>query len=208
MLAVIPADRLDVARAAVEHYHAYVTPLRMARMPAAICPACCAYGSSIAATRPSRPSRHRIPTPAGAARRARALRDRRRRSHCVVVENTATLTLYVSLFDCAASGRVLLLGTKGVPKRSKHVFRSNDQLGEPFPVFLAGDRDLGVDRIVAIATTRSDVPLDYFDRTRSFDDLIKPKRRSRSAEIGKNKGAIEPAEAWTSAVTALRVVRA
>jgi len=126
----------------------------------------------------------------------------------IAVENTATVTLYVSLFDCAASGRVLPLGTKGVPKRSKHVFWSNDQLGEPFPVFLAGDRNLGVDRIVAIATTRSDVPLDYLTRFRSFDDLIKPKRRSRSFEIGNNRGTIEPAEAWTSAVTALRVVRA
>ena len=31
VLAVIPADRLDTARAAVEHYHAYSAPLRMAR---------------------------------------------------------------------------------------------------------------------------------------------------------------------------------
>jgi hypothetical protein len=126
----------------------------------------------------------------------------------IAVENAAAMTLYVSLFDCAPSGRVLLLGEKAVPKRSKHVFWLNDTLGEPIAVFLPDDRDIGVERLVAIATTQSDASLKYLTRAKTFAELIKPRRILRSASRGADRGATEPEEAWTSAITALRVVRA
>lgn len=207
VLAVIPANRLEVARDVVEHYHDYVVPLRMARtcrdLPGLLRLWLFDCGdetiASEAAQDPGlpqlKPGEHAPYEVADGGRVA------------IAVENAAAMTLYVSLFDCAASGRVLLLGEKAVPKRSKHIFWLNDVLGDPFVAFLLGGREVGVERIVAIATTRPNVPLAYLTRSQSFDDLIQPSQR-RDAEMEKGRGVREPEEAWTSAMTALRVVRA
>lgn len=207
VLAVIPAERLDVARSVVEHYHDYATPLRMARtcrdLPSLLRLWLLDCGDKTIASETAqdpdlpelKPGEHAPYEVADGGRVA------------IVVENAATMTLYVSLLDCAASGRVLLLGEKGVPKRSKHVFWLNETLGDPFVASLSDDRDIGVERILAIATTRSNVSLSYLTRLQSFDDLINPKR-SRGAAVDNERGATEPEEAWTSAMTALRVVRA
>jgi hypothetical protein len=207
VLAVIPSDRLEVAREVVEHYHDYVTPLRMARtcrdLPCLLRLWLLDCGdktiTSEAAQDPElpqlKPGEH---APYEIAHGGRV---------AIVVENAAAMTLYVSLFDCATSGRVLLLGEKAVPKRSKHVFWLHETLGSPFIASLPDDRAVGVDRIVAIATTRSNAPLGYLVRRQSFADVIYPERRSRAA-LADQRGITEPAEAWTSAVTALRIFRA
>jgi hypothetical protein len=190
----------------VEHYHGYVTPLRMARscrdLPGllrlwlldcgdqTIAPEA-AQDPDLPQLKPGAHAPYEIAVNGGLA---------------IVVENAAERKLYVSLFDCAATGRVLLLGEKQVPKRSKHVFWLNDTLGEPYAALLSDDRDVGVERIVAIATTRPDVSLSYLKRDQSFDDVINP-RQSRGAARDNVRGVLEPEEAWTSAVTALRVVR-
>jgi hypothetical protein len=207
VLAVIPSDRLKVARDVVEHYHDYVVPLRMARtcrdLPGLIrlwlldC-----SDQTITSEAAQNPD---LPQLKPGERAPYEIADGGRVA--IAVENAAEMTLYVSLFDCAASGRVLLLGEKAIPKRSKHVFWLNDTLGDPFEAFLSDGRKIGVERIIAIATTRPNVPLGYLTRSQSFDDLIQPKR-SRTTEMEKNRGATEPEEAWTSAMTALRVVPA
>jgi hypothetical protein len=124
-----------------------------------------------------------------------------------VVENASNVTLYITLFDCAASGRVLLLGDKGVPKRSKHVFWLDDRLGDPFVASLPDDHTIGIDRIAAIGTTRSNMPLSHLIRHQSFDDLIYAEKRG-GPDFGGRRGATEPEEAWTSALTAVRILRA
>ena len=208
VLAVIPSGRLGVARDVVEHYHDYAVPLKMARtcrdLPGLLRLWLLDCGNrtitSEAAQDPDlpqlKPGEHAPYEVADDGRVA------------IVVENAAAMTLYVSLFDCAASGRVLLLGEKAVPKRSKHVFWFQDTLGAPFVASVPEGREIGVERIVAIGTTRPNVSLGYLARSRSFDDLIRPKTRSRAASLEDNRGTSEPEEAWTSAVTALRVVRA
>jgi Caspase domain len=208
VLAVIPTDRLQVARDVVEHYHDYVTPLRMGRMcrdlPSQLrmwlidcgrkkLPADVAQDPDLPELKPGEHAPYEIADGGGVA---------------IAVENAAAMTLYVSLFDCASSGRVLLLGEKAVPKRSKHVFWLNDTLGEPIVAFLPDDRDVGVERLVAIATTRSDASLKYLTRAKSFAELIKPRRTLRSASREAERGATEPEKGWTSAITALRVVPA
>jgi hypothetical protein len=207
VLAVIPADRLEVARYVVEHYHDYIMPLGMARtcrdLPGLLRLWLLDCGDqTITAEAAQDPD---LPQLKSGERAPYEIADGGRVA--VAVENAAAMALYVSLFDCAASGRVLLLGEKAVPKRSRHVFWLNDVLGDPFVAFLSDGREIGVERIVAIATTRPNVPLGYLTRSQSFDDLIRPKR-SRAAEMQNNRGATEPEEAWTSAATALRVVRA
>jgi uncharacterized caspase-like protein len=210
VLAVIPSNRLDVARAVVEHYHDYIMPLRMARtcrdLPSllrmwlldcgdqTIAPDA-AQDPDLPQLKPGKRAPYEIPHGGRVA---------------IVVDNASEGTLYVSLFDCAASGRVLLLGEKGVPRRSRHVFWFQDTLGQPFAASLPADRDVGVDRLAAIATTRPDAALSYLIRTMSFADLIGPQLRAVSANrdlTGDSRAVSEPAEAWTSAVTALRIVR-
>lgn len=207
VLAVIPSDCLEVSRNVVEHYRDYVLPLRMARtcrdLPGLLRLWLLDCGDETIA--PDTAQSPDLPQMKPGEHAPYEIADGGRVA--ITVENAAAMTLYVSLFDCAASGRVLLLGEKAVPKQSKHVFWLNETLGEPFVAFLPDGRELGVERIVAIATTRPDVSLSYLTRSRSFDDLISPKH-SRAAEVRSTMGiATEPAEAWTAAVTALRVVR-
>jgi hypothetical protein len=210
VLAVIPFNRLDVARAVVEHYHDYVTPLRMARtcrdLPSLLRMWLLDCGNKTIAPNAAqdpdlpqlKPGQHAPYEIADGGRVA------------IAVENASDVTLYVSLFDCAASGRVILLGEKGVPKRSKHVFWFQDTLGTPFEASVPAARDVGVDRLAAIATTRPNATLTYLIRTTSFADLLGPQLRAVPADrdlTGDSRAGSEPAEAWTSAVTALRIVR-
>lgn len=205
-LAVIDVERPDVARAAVEHYHAYVMPLRMAHA----CPdlpgllRLWLLDCENAALAPDAAQDLDLPQVAAGTRAPYELTAGRR--VCFAVENAAEVALTIALIDCAASGRVLLLGEKRVPRHSKHVFWFNDTLGEPFVAGLPEGRAVGIDRIVAIATTRTDVSLRYLERRQSFSDIIARSRglESRSAD----PAAVEaPVESWTSAVTAVRITR-
>lgn len=206
VLAVIPSDRLAVARSVVEHYHDYLMPLRMARtcrdLPSllrlwildcgdTIVGAEAAQDPDLPQLKPGKLAPYEI-TEGGRV--------------AFVVENASGASLYVTLFDCTASGRVLLLGDKGIPKCSKHVFWLEDTLGDPFVASLPDGHAIGIDRIAAIGTTRSNMPLSHLIRHQSFDDLIYPERLERSAPGGL-RGATEPEEAWTSALTAVRIVR-
>jgi Caspase domain len=207
VLAVIPSDRLDLAREVVEHYHDYQMPLRMARtcrdLPGLLRLWLLDCGDKeIAAAAAQDPD---LPQLKPGERAPYEIADGGRVA--IVAENEAETKLWVSLFDCAASGRVLLLGVKEIPKRSKHVFWLNGTLGDPFVASLAEGRTLGVERIVAIGTTRPGVSLSYLERHVSFDHLLDP-NRSRHADERGGQVAVEPQEAWASAMTALRVVPA
>lgn len=215
VLAVIPPRRLDAARAVVEHYHGYVMPLRMARtcrdLPSLLRVWLLDCGdATIAADAAQDPD---LPQAESGQRAPYELREGDR--VCFVVDNASSVKLYVTLFDCAPSGRVLLLGEKnGLPSRSKHVFWLGETLGNPFVASLPDDRSIGVDRIAAIATTRPDRSLRYLERRQSFADLMVQKKRTRSADSDDTtraaedaRGATEPEESWTAAMTAVRVVR-
>ncbi|MGM4877650.1 caspase family protein [Bradyrhizobium sp. 956_D2_N1_5] len=207
VLAAIPSNRLDLAREVVEHYRDYQMPIRMARtcrdLPGLLRLWLLDCGDkAIAAATAQDPD---LPQLKPGERAPYEIADGGRVA--IVAENEAETKLWVSLFDCAASGRVLLLGVKDIPKRSKHVFWLNDTLGDPFVASLAKGRELGVERIVAIGTTRPGVSLNYLERHVSFDHLLDPTRRRDADERG-SRVAAEPQEVWTSAMTALRVIRA
>ena len=207
VLAVIPADRLEMAREVVEHYQAYSAPVRMARacrdLPGLLRLWLLDCGDANltpdAAQDPDLPQVQ----PGPHAPYEITVGDR----VCFVVENAAEVALSVALFDCAASGRVLLLGEKVVPRHARHVFWFDGTLGTPFTADLPPGRMVGVDRIAAIATTRPDVSLRYLERSKSFDEILAPRTRGLR-DFGGGDGADEPpAESWTSALTAVRVVR-
>jgi hypothetical protein len=207
VLALIPPDRLAVARPVVDHYHAYLTPLRMARacrdLPSLLrlwlldC-----TGRTITAAEAQAPDLPQVKAGLRAPYEI-SVGD----WICFVVENGADDALSVILIDCASSGRVLILGEKRIPRRSRHVFWYADVLGSPFEASLPDECSVGVDRIVAIATTRPDVSLGYLERRTSFAELIAP---SRGPGLFKDLGEADvgaPAERWTAALTALRITR-
>ncbi len=207
VLATIPAGRLEVARAAVEHYHAYITPLFMARgcrdLPGLLrlslldC-----NGPEISAEQAQNPDLPQLEAGASAPYEIK-VGDRM----CIRVENAADVAISATLIDCASSGRVVILGEKRIPPRSRHVFWFMDVLGKPFAASLPDDRALGVDRIAAIATTRPDISMKYLERRASFAELITRDAKSRSLKDLDGASAVPPAERWTSALTALRISR-
>jgi len=205
---VIPAGRLDVVRAVVEHYHGYATPLRMAR-------ACRDLPSLLrlwlldcgdATVEPAAAQDPDLPQVEPGSRAPYEIVEGAR--VCFVVENAADVALSVTLLDCASSGRVLLLGEKRVPPRSRHVFWFEDTLGNPFVASLPDGQPAGLDRIAAIATTRPDVSLRYLERRQSFSKIVFPDRRPEAASRDMGGTSQAPAESWTSALSAVRITRA
>jgi hypothetical protein len=208
VLATIPPGWLQVTRAVVEHYYAYLTPLRMARacldLPRLLRLWLLDCNGHIAT--PAEAQAPDLPQ-VKAGNRAPfecAVGDR----VCFVVENGSDNALVVTLIDCAASGRVLILGEKRIPPHSRHVFWYMDVLGKPFGASLPADRSLGVDRIVAIATSRPDASLRYLERSTSFAELIsQPSQAPRESRDLGGADVGPPPERWTSALTALRISR-
>jgi hypothetical protein len=201
-LVVIPADRVDVIPAVLEHYHAYVAPVRLARtcrdLPGQLnlwllrcdgrVPPAQAQDPVLPRVEPGEHAPNVVPHGAEV---------------CVVVENTAEVKLVVHLFDCAPSGKVLFLGKKDLPRRSKHAFWMHADLGLPFSVSVPAGRTVGIDRLVAIGTTDLAANLEHMQRTTSFADLLDLMRGgTRSID-----GARRPPPLWTSAMTVLRVER-
>ena len=105
VLATIPAEKLPVARDLVEHYHAYLTPLRMARacrdLPSLLrlwildC-----NGRRVTSDEAQDPD---LPQVKAGTRAPYEVIDGD--LLCFVVENGADVDLSVTLIDCAASGR-------------------------------------------------------------------------------------------------------
>ena len=95
---------------------------------------------------------------------------------CVEVFNHSDRDLHVTLFDVAASGKVLLLGESQIPKRARHDFWGNDVLGTPFQVNLDDDVALGVDRLVAIGTTDPAINIRHLKLQSSFAKIVNPPR--------------------------------
>jgi hypothetical protein len=190
----------------VELYHAYLAPLRMARacrdLPSLLrlwlldC-----NGRTVSPAEAQDPD---LPQVKAGTRRPYELKVGDR--VCFVVENGADDDLSVTLIDCEACGSVTMLGEKRIPHNSRHVFWFKEVLGKPFVASLEDGFSLGVDRIVAIGTTRQDVSLGHFERRDTFSELIWPKRGDGDRGM-RGESEEPPAERWTSALTAIWMSR-
>jgi hypothetical protein len=130
---------------------------------------------------------------------------------CFAVDNAADVALSVTLLDCFPSGSVVTLGEARIPKGARHTFWWEDALGVPFEASLSEDRRVGVDRVVAVGTTRPDVSLRYLESPASFASILSSTREIDLGDRdlgGESAPSDPPAESWTSALTAVRVVRA
>lgn len=201
-LASLTPDRLSLARAALEHYHGYSAPLRLARacrdLPNLL------QVSVLDATNP--PSNEKdaqdpkLPLVEGGLRASYEVSSG---THvCFVVDNASDVPLWVTLICCAMSGRVQILGEQQIPAHARRAFWANDRLGAPFAVSLPDQRPSGVDRIVAIGTTDRAVSLQYLRRSMSFEEVLNPRRTVRATPDPERP---LPVEQWTAAMTTLRI---
>ena len=223
VLAVIPPGAVAAAQSVVEHYHAYVTPLKMAGacrdlpnlLQVSVLDCRGARLGPDAAQAPNLPQVQ----PGPRAPYEITAGD----PFCYEVINDSDVRLNVTLFSCAASGKVLWLGEKPIPRaaidpvtgkigrRSRHAFWSGEHLGTAYVGSLPDDRLVGLDRVVAIATTRDGVSLRHLERRQSFADLMTRNRgdtRYRASDDDRRVVAQPPpVERWTAAMTTISIRR-
>jgi hypothetical protein len=124
---------------------------------------------------------------------------------CVVIENRSPTRLYANLINCAASGRVEILGQTQleIPPRRRQAFWLRGLLGKAFPCSLPKGRSSGVERLIAVATTVPDVDLSFLRQTASFEEAI---------QTGTKKSKLldepEPLELATATLVTMKLVRA
>jgi hypothetical protein len=120
---------------------------------------------------------------------------------CVVVANRSSERLYGNLLNCATSGKVEILGTTQVeiPAGGCQTFWLRGHLGEPFRCRVPAGRQSGIDRLIAVATTRPDVDLSFLKVARSLDDAIRSLDRDMSGDEP------EPRDLWTATLVAMKI---
>ncbi len=214
-LVIIPAALLGRARKILEHYHAYSAPLRLAKgcmdLPTALRLKLldCRHLDPISAEDAQNPSKlpREIPpelAPGAAAPYTLKTRDAAGGGDkvCILVENTSSVTLHVTLIACQTSGAVTLLSQARIPARAMCGFWQGDTLGVPFTVSLSRDRAVGVDRLVVIGTTNPAASLWHLGTKTTFTELLLPARSMR--DFGEEQRPVVP-ELWTSTVTSIRI---
>jgi hypothetical protein len=214
-LVSLRADDLGCARALLEHYFQYATPLRMAaaahevtepglrealRLEVLACP------HELAPARAQEADLREAPTTGEAAYEIMA-----GDGICFRVRNHWSQPLRVTLVNSAASGRVQHLGDQAIDPGASFDFWAENALGRPFAMRVPAGRRWCKDRLVAIGTTAMASDLRHLRVEGSFGDIVEA-RRTRSAErkaadlrdfdtVGSKS---MPAERWTAALAVVR----
>ncbi len=113
---------------------------------------------------------------------------------CFELANRSPVTLHVTLFNVARSGRVQLLDLMTLEPGIKQRVWHDRAVGHAFS--LAGPP--GFERLVAIGTTDAEVDLRHLHVPESFQERV-----GRSNERGSLEGPASPPIAWTSASVVL-----
>jgi hypothetical protein len=119
---------------------------------------------------------------------------------CVTIRNRSRQALYVSLLNCTVSGRVELLG-RGIqvaPDKST-TFWQGGSFRQPFSCVLPTGRTSGVDRLIAIGTTRAGVDLSFLKLDASFEDALRMSHRDLAPSVR------ESVELWTASIVTLKI---
>lgn len=211
-----PPGAWDTAVKLVEHYSWYAAPLRAGRrctdLPHGIsirlldCNSMTAPLPEDQAQDPKLPELSPGTRPNYELRAGRYDRVARRwitmgDAFAIQIDNTSTLDLWVTLFDCDSDGRVRILASQSLlqSKGRATFWISPEAPGVPLAATLSENQTLGVDRYVAIATTDKRASLAYLELRTSFVD----------AANGSEK-AVEPpsfgaSERWTAAFAVVRM---
>jgi hypothetical protein len=201
---VIP-NRQGAARAMIQHYYRYSAPLRLAyscldlpRMLHISVLDCNGVelthenGQTIALSEVAGSSRARYEV---------AQND----LVCIAVANRSERDLYVTLIDVAPSGRVILLGESALPKQAHSRFWFDSIIGNPFPASVPTGHNVGVDRLVAIGTTRPGFNLGHLASHKTFDEILQATRDGSPRDLV-SLGEAPQVDQYTSTVAALWIV--
>lgn len=122
---------------------------------------------------------------------------------CFSVENRSPYPLTTNVLNCAASGRVEILGPTQlhIAPRRKQTFWMRGELGKPFACSVSAGRDCNIERVVAIGTASPKVDLSYLRVRESFDESM----RSRSSTARSDRE--DPSEFWTATSITVKIVR-
>lgn len=117
---------------------------------------------------------------------------------CVQIRNASIYDLRVTLLNCAASGKVELLGNQVITARSSQRFWQDAIVGKPFIASTAPGSTRCVDRMVAIGTTLLGKNLEYLRSDLRFSDLLDGLREVSNKEATAIATGAAFVEKWTA----------
>ncbi|MDI1442459.1 caspase family protein [Polyangium sp. 6x1] len=122
---------------------------------------------------------------------------------CFSVENRSSTPIFAQVINCAASGRVELLGQTQleVAPWRRQAFWLRGHLGRAFSCRVSAGRSSNVDRLVVVGTTSPEVDFGYLRVKESFEEASRGARRDMLLDEE------APAERWTATMVAVEIVR-
>ncbi|MFO0592359.1 MAG: caspase family protein [Polyangiaceae bacterium] len=117
---------------------------------------------------------------------------------CVQIRNKSLYELRVTLLNCAASGKVELLGDQVLSPRTEQRFWLESVVGNPFVVSEVEGSRVYVDRFVAIGTTLVDKALTFLKNDVRFSELLPRGQVKAKKEVILREVTSPPAERWTA----------
>lgn len=117
---------------------------------------------------------------------------------CVRVTNTYFKPLYVTVFNCTAGGKVEHLGTIGVNYQDTETVWFNNAHRHPFYACPDNPAIDTIDRIIAIATTRSGADLSQLQTDATIQAIFNNHFRG-------TRGSPEASELWTATTCLLKI---
>lgn len=171
LCALWPSD-IGKARVVLEHYYSYSRSFRMARrltdLPDALQIAALRWpGRSVTAAEAQAGDSSEWPMDT-----ANIYRFQVGAQVCFRARNHSRVRLKVTLINAAADGCVAILGEEVIEPGAHHVFWSHNAIGNPFTMTLPNQRRRGIDRLIAIGTTKLNHSLRYLQIEQTFDDLV------------------------------------
>ena len=196
-------------RAGLESYARYNTALRLAQSANDFqLQGCltlrvldCTDTAALAAADPSDPALPEAPRDAG---RVYAVPDGFRA--CLVVANTYTAPLNVTVLNATATGLIQILGEVTLNAGDQQTIWKGTQQRVPFPMRPGPGRAGEVDRLLIIGTTRPDVSLAGLRVDRSVQDVVNVNSGLRGEpRLAGAAGAGAPVELWTALTVPVRI---
>lgn len=205
LLAEVGERRPDAMRAALVHFWRYQQPLRLAQRSCELPNALeltlleCSNASRLREVDGQNPDLPAVARDVGGVYELAV-----RQPVCILVRNRAQTSLFVSLLNCAIDGRVELLGEDELIAGATQAFWRGGLAKQPFAPSLPADRDVAVERLVVIGTTRPDVSLRYLVIDTTFAEALTMQRGRPRTDLPSQVVA----ERWTAQVVPWRITRA
>ena len=203
-LPLIPV-RPHAAHAMVEHYHRYSAPMRLARacrdLPHVLkISVLDCNGVALTAENGQTISLHEI---AGSSQARNEVMESDR--ICFEVTNLFERELQVTLMNCAASGRVVVLNDVVLEGNSRGRFWLHKTIGTPFIPKVPAGMPIGVERLVVIGTTNRNFKLGHLATETTFQQVLDASREVTRSIRPAAQRAAPHVDQYTSTILTLFV---